>query len=81
MTLDEVKNMVLENINLEGIAFSLIDDVLETALQKVVMDSSNPFDDMLMATVYPILEVEMKKALTGLIAGLNEPEATESPAV
>ena len=70
MDLGKVKDILIENVDLGGIAFGIIDDVLEEALQKVVADSSNPFDDMLMASVYPILEAELKKLITEQIAKL-----------
>ena len=58
----ELLKILADNVNLKGIAYDMIDEVLEEALKKVVADSSNPFDDMLMASVYPILEKEVKKA-------------------
>jgi len=53
-----------DNINLEGIVFSILDEVLEEALNKVVADTTNPFDDMLMSSVYPIIEKEVKKLIS-----------------
>ena len=64
MDLKKVTDILLDNVNLGGMAFSIIDDVLEEALKKVVADSSNPFDDMLMASVYPVLEKELKDLIT-----------------
>ena len=59
----ELLKILADNVNLKGIAYDMIDEVLEEALKKVVADSSNPFDDMLMASVYPILEKEVKKLI------------------
>lgn len=53
--------LVKKNINLAGVFADLLDELLEPALKKVVEDTSNPFDDMLMASVYPILEKELKE--------------------
>lgn len=58
-------------IDLNAISNGLIDAVLEPALQKVVDDSSNPFDNAAMAMLYPILEVEAKKLLAVEIAKLE----------
>lgn len=69
---EKVKSILLENINLSGIAAGIIDEVLEEALNKVVADSSNPFDDMLMESVYPILEKELKALINEKLSGLNE---------
>lgn len=60
---EKLVKILLENVNVSGIAFALIDDVLEEALQKVVDDSTNTVDDMLMAAIYPILEKELKELL------------------
>ena len=53
--------MVKKNINIGGVVSDILDEVLEPALQKVVDDSANPFDNMLMATVYPLIEKELKE--------------------
>lgn len=71
-----ILNLVLKNVNLPGLAFDIIDEVLEKALQKVVADSANKFDDMLMAAIYPTLEKELKeliqKKYDELIANLSQ---------
>ena len=64
-----------KHVNIGGILADELDLVLEPALQKVVDDSANPFDDMLMASVYPILEKELKKAIEeriNAVLGSNE---------
>lgn len=53
--------ILFKNFNYKGLIFDVLDEALEPALKKVVEDSSNPFDDMLMASVYPILEKELKE--------------------
>lgn len=63
MEKNEIINLVLKNVNVPGLAFDLIDEVLEKALQKVVDNSSNKFDDMLMAAIYPTLEKELKELI------------------
>jgi hypothetical protein len=50
-------------VDLKKLAHGLIDDALEPALKQVVADTKNPFDDMLMAAVYPTLEVALKKLI------------------
>lgn len=63
----DVKNAALETlvsaIDLKKLANGLIDNVLEEALKKVVADSSNTFDDMAMAALWPVLEKEVKKII------------------
>jgi len=72
----EVKEVALKivkkNINIGGIAFDIIDEVLEEALKKVVADSSNKLDDMLMASIYPLLEKELKALISKKIGELME---------
>lgn len=60
---DKLLKILLDNVNAKGMAFDIIDEVLEEALKKVVADSSNKLDDMLMASIYPILEKEMKELI------------------
>ena len=54
---------LLEAIDLSKLASGLIDNVLEEALRKVVADSENSMDDMLMAAIYPVLEKEIKELI------------------
>ena len=68
---EELVKILLKNISIEGIVVDGIDLVLEPALKKVVADSANPFDDMLMASVYPILEKELKEMLAEKLAELE----------
>ena len=69
---DKVKALAKASFNLKGFSHGVIDEILEEALKKVVADSSNPFDDILMASVYPVLEAELKKKLDELIDKLYE---------
>ena len=60
---DLILGNVHEHLNVPGFFADLLDEVLEPALKKVVEDSSNPFDDILMAAVYPTLELELNKLI------------------
>ena len=74
MGLDKKKifEMLKKNINIGGLAADILDEVLEPALQKVVDDTTNKLDDALMATIYPILEAEIKKQVEKLVNKLFE---------
>lgn len=61
--LDVVKQTVQVKINLKGLANGLVDEVLEPALKEVVADTTNTFDDMAMAMVYPPLEIKLKELM------------------
>ena len=63
--------VLLENINLEGIAFALIDDVLETALDELVASTETTFDDMAKAALWAPLEGMIKAAIVKKISDLN----------
>lgn len=58
--LDALKGSVKLRISVKPVVNKIIDDVLEPALKKIVADSSNKFDDVIMASVYPSLEKELK---------------------
>ena len=62
MKKDLIKTL-LEAIDLSKLASGLIDNVLEEALKKVVANSENTMDDMLMAAIYPVLEKEIKELI------------------
>lgn len=69
---EKLKEVLLANVNIEGIAFGVIDDVLEEALNEVVADMDNPLTSVLMASIYPPLEVALKALITKKVAGLIE---------
>ena len=58
-----------DNVNLEGIVFALLDDVIEKALQEAVSKSENKIDDMVMV-IYPTLESEIKKLISEKLSEL-----------
>jgi len=51
---------VLES-KVEMLPMLAVELLLEPALKKVVADSSNPVDDVIMAMVYPPLKAEVEK--------------------
>lgn len=71
-TKEKFKALAKENFNLEGFLLGTVDEVLETALQKVVDDSSNKFDDMAMAALYPVIEAELKAKISELTGKIYE---------
>ena len=71
-TKEKFKALASQHINLEGFLHGALDEILEPALQKVVDDSGNPFDDVMMAALYPVLEAEAKSKVSELIGKLYE---------
>ena len=59
------------SIKVKPVAMGIIDDVLEPAIDKIVADTKNPFDDMLKKAVYPMLEAEIKDGISKAIDGLK----------
>jgi hypothetical protein len=60
---DALIKTLLESIDLKKLANGVVDNVIEEALKKVVADTSNPIDDMVMTSLWPLLEVEVKKLI------------------
>jgi len=57
---DKVKKAVYEKLDVPGLMGEMLDEVLGPALDKVVKSTSNPFDDILKAAVYPELSNQLK---------------------
>lgn len=68
----KVLAIVHKNINVPGLLADILDEVLEPILDKVVADSTNKFDDMAKAAIYPILEKELKEGIVKVYAKLIE---------
>ena len=59
--LPKVKESVKARLDMPGFMDDMIDDVLDKVLDEVVKDTSNPFDDMLKAALYPTVAQLLKK--------------------
>lgn len=68
----KLAEIALESIDLEKLAFAVIDEVIEEAIDKVVADSSNPYDDSIKSLLWPLVEKEVKDLLSKKIAELKE---------
>ncbi len=60
---DKLLKILVQSIDLKGLANALVDEVIEESLKKVVADSANTFDDMALAALWPMLESEVKKLI------------------
>ena len=67
----DIKKIVLESIDLEKLAFAIIDEALEPAIKEAVLKSENKIDDSVVALLYPIIEAEVKKISAAKIAELK----------
>lgn len=62
--------ILTRNINLGGFVRDQIDLALEPALEKVVTDTSTPFDDVAKDALYGPLRAEMEKLIVANVDGL-----------
>lgn len=60
---EKLFKILVKSIDLKALANGLIDEVIEESLKKVVADSSNTIDDVVMAALYPLLEAEAKRLI------------------
>ena len=67
----KLANIALESIDLEKLAFGIIDEVIEEAIDKVVADSSNQYDDMIKSVLWPLIEKEVKQIISKKVAELK----------
>ena len=65
MEIDKQKaiEVAMKHINIPGLLIDELELVLKPALDKVVADSANPYDDMAMAALYPVLKPALEKAI------------------
>lgn len=61
--LDALKADAKKFLDMPGFLGGLMDHVLKAELQKIVDDTSNPFDNILFAAVYPTLADGVKQAI------------------
>lgn len=66
----KLKEIALKRLDLNGMGSDIIDLILEPVLDDIVKDSSNPYDDVAKAALYPILEKGLKDKLGKLLEKL-----------
>lgn len=55
--------LVVESIDLQKLAKGLVSEVLDEALDDLVNDTSNPYDNMVKAALYPVMETKLIEAI------------------
>ena len=60
---NKVLLLVVKYFNIKGFMSEMVCEVLDEALDKVVKDTANPYDDMAKASLWPLLEGEAKKVI------------------
>lgn len=64
--LQALKDSVTIKVDLDGAVMAIVEKALEPALLKIVADSSNPFDDSVVALLLPLVKKELAKVLADL---------------
>lgn len=82
MAIDKKKllEVVAKNLNVPGLLADVLDEVLQPVLEAFVADSSNVYDDMLVAALYPVLETQLKEKAEELFAKLLSGDEEEAEA-
>jgi hypothetical protein len=73
----KLAKIALEAVDLEKLAFGIIDEVVEEAIDKVVADSTNTYDDMLKAVLWPLIEKEVKQIISKKVQELKDSVVAE----
>jgi hypothetical protein len=60
---EKMKNILLANVNVSGVALGVLDDIIEEALQRVVDNTSNPYDNMIKDMLWPLVRAEIARLL------------------
>ena len=72
---EKIIKVLIDSIDLNGLSAGILDELLQPALQKIVDDSSNPFDNAAMAMLFPLLDAELKKLVAKAVEDLKQPKA------
>lgn len=71
----EILALIEKNFLVPQLVEGMLAGPVDKALQKLVDDTSNPFDNMLKAAAYPVVMAELNKAVQENWAKLFAPEA------
>lgn len=59
----EVKEILKEEIKVDQFLIRMMKEIVKPKLDEFVADTSNPYDDILVAALYPILEKEIEEKI------------------
>jgi len=73
----KVLKLVVKYFNIKGFMSEMVADVLDEALEEMVQDSKNPYDNIAKASMYPVIEEKLlevidKKLDLEVILGLKD---------
>ena len=70
---EELKAALLKNINVRGFVVDMLDGVIKKSLDKVVANTSNNFDNIMLESMYPALREELVRMIDEKLS--DEPKA------
>jgi len=80
---NKLLKLVIKYFNIKGFITEVVTEVLDEALEKVVVGTKNPLDNVAKAALWPVLEEEAVKLIEekldmSKILGMEEDEAKAS---
>ena len=58
-----VLKLIVKHFNIKGFMSEMVADVLDEALEKMVQDSKNPYDNVAKASLYPVVEEKLLEVI------------------
>lgn len=59
----KIFKLIVKYIDLKGLLTEMVTEVMDETLDKVVADTSNPYDDMMKGAMWPVAEKELAKVI------------------
>lgn len=59
----KVLELIVKHFNIKGFMSEMVADVLDEALEKMVQDSANPYDNVAKASLYPVVEEKLLEVI------------------
>lgn len=76
---EKILRLLIKRLDVKGLAIDLVADIVDEALEKLVQDSSNPYDNQVKSLLWPLIEAEViarvEKIDLEKLLGLGDEEA------
>lgn len=56
---EKILRLLIKRLDVKGLAIDLVADIVDEALEKLVKDSSNPYDNQVKSLLWPLIEAEV----------------------
>lgn len=67
-----LKDLLLANVNVKGLAVGILDQIVEQKLNELVQESSTPLDNIIKDAMWPVLRQKVLEKIDELVADLNK---------